>query len=211
MAYLDRLLAPGERVALRTRRHAVVLFRKVGAALFLVLAGLSLAVYVGGIGRFSEPARAWAWGGVALAVLGLLIALPAWLRWRSEEFLVTDRRVIQLEGVLAKRVLDSNLDKVNDVRLSQSLGGRLFDFGTIEILTASEGGINRLDQVPSPLAFKHAMMSARGGAAGVVAVAGATVPAATASRLTELEELKRRGLVSDSEYRAKRAAILDEV
>src|SRR4030095_4346217 len=121
MAYLDRLLAPGERVIVRTRRHAVVLLRNVGAALFLTLAGLFLAVFIGGVGRFPEPARVWAWGGVGIAVIGLLVALPAWLRWRSEEYLVTDRRVIQLEGVLSKRVLDSSLDKVNDVRLSQSL------------------------------------------------------------------------------------------
>ncbi len=210
MAYLDRLLAPGERVVVRTRRHAVVLLRSIGAALFVILAGLFLAIYIGGIGRFTEPARLWAWGGVGIALLGLLVALPAWLRWRSEEFLVTDRRVIQLEGVLSKRVLDSSLDKVNDVRLGQSLAGRLFGFGTIEILTASEGGINRLDQVPDPLAFKHAMMTARGGA-GAAAVATPAAPASTASRLAELEELKRRGLVSEDEYRAKRAAILDGV
>lgn len=213
MAYLDRLLAPGERVVVRTRRHAVVLLRGIGAALFLILAGLLLAIYVGGVGRFSEPARLWAWGGVGLAGIGLLVALPAWLRWRSEEFLVTERRVIQLEGVFAKRVLDSSLDKVNDVRLSQSLAGRLLGFGTIEILTASEGGINRLDQVPDPLAFKHAMMAARGGgsAAGPAAIAAAAAPASTAGRLAELEELKRRGLITEDEYRAKRAAILDGV
>jgi uncharacterized membrane protein YdbT with pleckstrin-like domain len=219
VTYLDRLLAPGESVTVRTRRHAIVLLRNIGAALFLVLAGLFLAVYVGGIGRFSEPARLWAWGGVGLAALGLLVALPAWLRWRNEEYLVTDRRVIQLEGVLAKRALDSTLDKVNDVRLSQSLAGRLFGFGTIEILTASEGGINRLDQVPDPLAFKHAMMAAKGGA-GAAAIANAAAPAttatsvapaATANRLAELEELKRRGLISEAEYRAKREAILDSL
>ena len=210
MAYLDRVLAPGERVEVRTRRHAVVLLRSVGAALFLILAGIFLAVYVGGIGRFPEPARVWALGGVALAALGVLIAIPAWLRWRSEEFLVTDRRVIQLEGVLTKQALDSNLDKVNDVRLSQSLAGRLFGFGTIEILTASEGGINRLDQVPNPLAFKHAMMAARG-STGDAVIANPAALIAAASRLAELDELKRRGLISEGEYQAKRAAILDQV
>jgi uncharacterized membrane protein YdbT with pleckstrin-like domain len=210
MAYLDRLLAPGERVVVRRRRHGIVLLRNVGAALFLVLAGLFLAVYIGGVGRFPEPARGWAWGGVGLAVVGLVLALPAWLRWRNEEFLVTDRRVIQLEGVLAKRVLDSNLDKINDVRLTQSLAGRLFGFGTIEILTASEGGINRLDQVPGPLAFKHAMMASRGGAA-TAPVADLPAAGSTADRLAEIAELQRRGLISEDEYRAKRAAILDKV
>jgi uncharacterized membrane protein YdbT with pleckstrin-like domain len=210
MAYLDQLLAPGERIVVRTRRHAVVLLRNVGAALFLIVAGLFLAIYIGGVGRFTEPARVWSWGGVALAAVGLLVALPAWLRWRSEEYLVTDRRVIQLEGVLSKRVLDSNLEKVNDVRLSQSLAGRLFGFGTIEILTASEGGVNRLDQVPVPLEFKRAMMATRG-AGGAAAVAPLAGPASTADRLAALEDLKRRGLISDDEYRAKRAAILDGV
>ncbi len=213
MAYLDRLLAPGERVVVRTRRHAVVLLRNVGAALFLTLAGLFLAVYVGGVGRFPEPARMWAWGGVGLAVVGLLIALPAWLRWRSEEYLVTDRRVIQLEGVLSKRVLDSNLEKINDVRLSQSLAGRLFGFGTIEILTASETGMNRLDQVPRPLEFKSAMMATRGGAVAAAVAPLAALPgsASTADRLAALEDLKRQGLISEDEYRSKRAAILDAV
>jgi len=212
MTYIDRLLAPGERVVVRTRRHAVVLLRNVGAALFVILAGAFLAVYVGGVGRFPEPARVWAWGGVGIAVVGLLIALPAWLRWRSEEYLVTDRRVIQLEGVLSKKVLDSSLEKINDVRLSQSLAGRLFGFGTIEILTASETGMNRLDQVPAPLEFKRAMMATRGGA-GAPAVPLATLPgpASTADRLAALDDLKRRGLISEDEYRSKRAAILDGV
>ena len=210
MAYLERLLAPGERIVVRTRRHAIVLLRSVGAALFVILAGVFLAIYVGGVGRFPEPARVWAWGGAGLAAIGLLVALPAWLRWRSEEYLVTDRRVIQLEGVVSKRVLDSSLDKVNDVRLSQSLAGRLFGFGTIEILTASEVGVNRLDQVPDPLGFKSAMMTARGGAPATVAASPAAA-ASTASRLADLDDLKRRGLISEEEYRAKRASILDGV
>jgi uncharacterized membrane protein YdbT with pleckstrin-like domain len=211
MTYLDRLLAPGERIVVRTRRHAVVLMRSVGAAAFVVLAGLFLAVYVGGVGRFAETDRVWAWGGAGLAVLGLFVALPAWLRWRSEEYLVTDRRVIQLEGFVSKRVLDSSLDKINDVRLSQSLAGRLLGFGTIEILTASETGMNRLDQVPAPLEFKRAMMATRGGAGAPSSAGLATLPAPapTANRLAELEDLRRRGLISEDEYHAKRAAILD--
>lgn len=213
MAYLDRLLAPGERIVVRTRRHAIVLIRSVGAALVVVLAGLFLAVYVGGVGRFAETERVWAWGGVGIALVGLCVALPAWLRWRSEEYLVTDRRVIQLEGVLSKRVLDSSLEKINDVRLSQSLAGRLLGFGTIEILTASETGMNRLDQVPAPLEFKRAMMATRGGTGtpSVVGLATLPAPASTANRLAELEDLRRRGLISEDEYSAKRAAILDGV
>jgi len=123
------------------------------------------------------------------------LAVAPWSPWTPDP-----------EGVLAKRVLDSSLDKVNDVLLEQSLAGRLLGYGNLQILTASEQGINRLDTIPRPLAFKRAMLAAKSGPGkGGAAVAG------PAARLEELEELRRRGLVSAEEYRAKRAAILERL
>ncbi|HEV8631416.1 MAG TPA: PH domain-containing protein [Thermoanaerobaculia bacterium] len=222
MAYVDRLLAPGETVIHRTRRHWVVLLQWVGSAAVLVVLGLLMA----GLFRFRfhDPTTvSAAWVGVALALIGLLVALPAWLRWENEVYLVTDRRVIRVEGVFRKQALDSGLSKVNDVRLTQTLPGRLLGYGTLEIITASESGINRLDYLPSPLAFKKAMMTAteggRSGSAPAVeqaAAVGGAAPRASArrtaaDRLAELDELRQRGLVSEEEYRAKRAAIVDDL
>ncbi len=221
MGYLDSLLASGERVVLRTRRHGVVLVRTMGAALAVIVVGLGLALFFGFGSGLPEGARLAAWGGLALALLGALSALPAWLRWRTEQYLVTDRRVIQVEGIFQKRVLDSSLDKVNDVLLAQSVAGRLLGYGTIEILTASEQGINRLETIPDPLGFKRAMLEARSGgpafeaprpaAAAPVerrATAAPTAPGA-AARLAELEDMRRRKLVSEDEYHAKRREILE--
>jgi uncharacterized membrane protein YdbT with pleckstrin-like domain len=101
-----------------------------------------------------------AWIGVGLLAVGALVALPAILRWVTEVYLVTDRRVIRVEGVLRKQVLDSGLAKVNDVRLTQTVPGRLLGYGTLEIITASESGINRLEFLPRPMEFKKAMMAA---------------------------------------------------
>jgi hypothetical protein len=238
MGYVDELLAPGERVMLRTRRHWVVLLRWVGGALLLAVLGLAMAsmfgLFVGGY----QGAGIGAWVGGALALVGVLLALPAWLRWWSELYLVTDRRVIQVEGVLHKRSLDSGLAKVNDVRLMQSLSGRLLGYGTLEIITAAESGINRLDELPRPMAFKKAMMAAAEGLAdsrravasptvtgpvvtdpAVAAAAplldargdGTTAGRSAADRLAALEDLRSRGLLSEAEYGAKRAEILREL
>ena len=222
MAYVDRLLAPGETVIHRTRRHWVVLLQWVGSAAVLVVLGLLMAGLFGF--RVADPttASAGGWVGVALAAIGVLVALPAWLRWENEVYLVTDRRVIRVEGVFRKQALDSGLSKVNDVRLTQTFAGRLLGYGTLEIITASESGINRLDYLPGPLTFKKAMMTAAEGSRGASALlaeppagAAAAPPAAgrrtAADRLAELDELRQRGLVSDEEYRAKRAAIVDEL
>ncbi len=58
--------------------------------------------------------------------------------WRNQEWLITTRRVMRAEGVLNKSVSDSSLEKINDARLDQSIFGRIFGFGTLDILTAAE-------------------------------------------------------------------------
>ena len=65
--------------------------------------------------------------------------------WRNQEWLITTRRVMRAEGVLNKSVTDSSLEKINDARLDQSIFGRIFGFGTLDILTAAEeaGGEER--------------------------------------------------------------------
>ena len=225
MGYVDALLAPGEQVLHRTHRHWVVLLRWAGGGIALAILGAIMAGIFGADGAWQGAAGdTGAWAGLALAGLGVLLALPGLLRWNSEVYLVTDRRVLQVEGVLRKKALDSGLAKVNDVRLTQSLLGRVLGYGTLEIITASESGINRLDQLPHPMAFKRAMMSAvQGGAAAAppvaasgdarpeilpLAAAAPTRGRSAADRLVELEELRRRGLLSEDEYQRKRDDIL---
>ena len=79
----------------------------------------------------------------------------------SEEYIVTSRRIIQTKGVLTKQVSDSSLEKINDVMLSQTVLGRMFNFGDLEILTGSELGVNKLDRIHNPVGFKVAMMNAK--------------------------------------------------
>ena len=81
--------------------------------------------------------------------------------WRNHAFIVTTRRVIQINGVLNKEVVDSLLEKINDVKTDQSLIGQWFDYGDVEILTANEVGNNVFKHIAAPLKFKRAMMQAK--------------------------------------------------
>jgi hypothetical protein len=62
---------------------------------------------------------------------------------------------------LNKNVTDSSLVKVTDVKMSQSALGRFFDYGDIEILTASEFGVNLFRRIDEPIRFKIAMLNAK--------------------------------------------------
>ena len=81
-------------------------------------------------------------GWVAAAVFLGGIALLFWtiLPYLNQEYVLTNRRVIQIQGVVNKRAADSSLEKINDAVLTQSVFGRIFDFGDLEDPDRGGGG-----------------------------------------------------------------------
>jgi hypothetical protein len=165
MAYLDNLLASGEQPIRREHQHWFVLLADARYSILAwVVAVLLLIVnnaIFAGNSSLAGVGSALGWVVFALVIGGLLYLGWQILRWQNELFIVTSRRVLQAEGVINKRVVDSSLEKINDAILSESIVGRMFGFGDLEILTASESGISLLRMLPHPDAFKRAMMDAK--------------------------------------------------
>ncbi|HYT32511.1 MAG TPA: PH domain-containing protein, partial [Thermoanaerobaculia bacterium] len=103
------------------------------------------------------------------------------------------------------------LEKIQDITVDQGTMGRLLNWGTVTIETASERGSMTFPRIAQPEAFRNALW---GQSPGIVAQAptaaagGPTARPATRERLAELESLKQQGLVSDAEYASKRQEIL---
>ena len=156
--YLKNLLGKNEHIVFVTRQHWLILLGQILAKSVLAL-GLVIVITL--IWRIWLPHSLL----VPLAYLLLILPLLGLLRnviiWTSQQYIVTDWRVIQISGVFSKDVTDSSLEKVNDVKLEQSLGGRLLDYGDLEILTASELGVNRFTHVGQPIRLKTAMLNAK--------------------------------------------------
>jgi len=98
---------------------------------------------------------------IALFVGGIALLFWTILRYLNQEYVLTNRRVIQVEGVLNKKATDSSLEKINDAVLTQSIFGRIFGFGDLEVLTASEAGISKFLMLVNPVHFKRAMLDAK--------------------------------------------------
>lgn len=164
MSYADGLLSTGERVMHREKQHwFVFVWGAKWAVLAVVLAGLIFVLRQSlsaqqqseGIGTIMG------WAAAALVVGGL--AVLAWhiLRYLNQEYVLTNRRVVQVAGVLNKTSTDSSLEKINDARLSQSVFGRIFNFGDLDILTAADTGVERFRMIRGPIEFKKAMLDAK--------------------------------------------------
>ena len=159
MGYAEGLLSTGERIVHREKQHwFVFIWGARYTILAIVIAGIAAVVQT----NLSSPWRdILGWVAAILFVGGLLLLGWTILRYINQEYVLTNRRVIQVEGVLNKKVTDSSLEKVNDVVLTQSVFGRMFGFGDLEILTASESGISRFRMLVEPVRFKRAMLDAK--------------------------------------------------
>ena len=161
MPYIDGKLASGERVLRREHQHWFVLVADARYGILAIAAAILLLILRAAARTSGDFDRVIGFVVLALVLGGL--AYVGWqiLRWMNEEFVVSTRRVLQFEGVLNKRVLDSSLEKINDAVLTQSLFGRMFGFGDLDILTASETGISRLRMLKDADNFKRAMLEAK--------------------------------------------------
>jgi Bacterial PH domain/Short C-terminal domain len=159
MSYVDGLLSTGERVMHREKQHWFVVVWGARFAILAVIAAVVLLILRGSLSGPTQDVLNYA--GIALFVGGVALLIWVVLRYLNQEYILTNRRVIAVEGVLNKRVTDSSLEKINDAMLTQSIFGRIFGFGDLEILTASEAGISLFRMLINPMGFKRAMLDAK--------------------------------------------------
>jgi uncharacterized membrane protein YdbT with pleckstrin-like domain len=164
MGYADRSLSTGERITYRTRQHPAVLVLGARWTIIAVVIGMVLFLIGGSLdpeGLSGSFRQAIGWLTALLFFGGLAVFAWTGLRYVGREYVLTNRRVIEVEGVLTRSATDSALEKINDAGLSQSVLGRMFDYGDVTVLTASESGIMRMRMIRSPIDFKKAMLDAK--------------------------------------------------
>jgi uncharacterized membrane protein YdbT with pleckstrin-like domain len=76
------------------------------------------------------------------------VILP-FLRWLTTQYVFTDRRIILRRGLITKQGRDVPLAKVNNVSFNQSVLGRMFNFGELQIESANTDGSLRIADVPN--------------------------------------------------------------
>lgn len=218
-SYQDSLLATGETIQRRVRQHWITLVRAVAVSALVMAAAVAGLVWARGDAAGNVAAApatpgtaqlvvTWiAWLFLLWAIASLALALA---RWWTKVYVVTTRRVIEINGLLAKTVTDSNLDKVNDVILRQSALGRVLDYGDIEIITGSDIGLNRFEWLQDPLGFKRVMLDNKEDFDSISrASAGGTLgPSDIPAAIEQLGQLRDRNLISPEEFERKKAELL---
>jgi uncharacterized membrane protein YdbT with pleckstrin-like domain len=75
----------------------------------------------------------------------------------TDEFVVTNKRVIIKKGLISIWTLEMNLRKIETVNVSQSVAGRLLGYGCLTLI-GTGGTREKFESIKDPLNFRKAFM-----------------------------------------------------
>ena len=147
--YVRKVLQPGETIVYSTKLHWIIFWR----AIVLIIISIILAVSAWYTAENQNLSLALVIAAIIFALLALSSAFGKFIKQRTTELAVTDRRVIYKEGLIARRTLEMNRSRVESVDVYQSVLGRLLGFGTITP-RGTGGSLEPMHNIDDPLTFR---------------------------------------------------------
>ena len=155
--------------------------------------------------------------GMVLAGLGLLAFVwlgIRYLTWATTVFVITTDRLILRSGVLAKHGKEIPLERLNDIAVSQTFFERLIRSGDVTLESGGERGSQVVSNISRPFEVQNVIYAEIERAQHRTAdrIGGAargelSVP----EQLEKLDELRQRGVLTQAEFDAKKAQLLDRM
>jgi uncharacterized membrane protein YdbT with pleckstrin-like domain len=71
----------------------------------------------------------------------------------SDEFAITNKRIIVKTGLISRKTLEMNLNKIESVNVDQSILGRMLGYGTIRII-GTGGTREEFPNISNPIEFR---------------------------------------------------------
>lgn len=92
--------------------------------------------------------------------LGLVLWGVAYVKYKTTEIALTNKRVIVKKGFVSRQTVEINLAKVESVQVDQTVLGRMLNYGSLVI---AGGGIPQAPVVgiSDPIAFRRAFVQAQ--------------------------------------------------
>lgn len=207
MAFPRKLLNDGEEIVLDLRPHWWFMAEPTAALIGSILLGVL--------------ALQWDVAAIKVIVAALIMFCLGWFgiryaKWANTNFVVTTDRVIHRVGVIAKKGIEIPLERINTVFFNQSIFERMLGAGDLGIESAGERGAETFEDVRKPAIVQNEiyrqmeanssrMYGGRGQA--TTQQAGLSIP----EQIEKLDELRRRGVISEQEFAAKKADLLNRM
>jgi uncharacterized membrane protein YdbT with pleckstrin-like domain len=218
MPYPKKLLNDGEEIAFDLKPHWWFFAKEIMVGVPLFLIGMLILI---GLDDDAQKYTGWVWG-IGTVVFAIWLGIE-YLNWQFTYFVGTSDRVVFRTGVIAKHGVEIPLERINNINFHQRIWERIIGAGDLEIESAGRDGQTRFDNVRHPdgvqqelyrlmeaNAKRRASWQAQGAAPAAAAPAAPAAPD-VADQLHKLADLRDRGAITEDEYNAKKAELLDRM
>jgi uncharacterized membrane protein YdbT with pleckstrin-like domain len=144
-------LRKDEKILFVTNKHWYVL---------IIPALVSIALIIFSFFVFGKLPEIKLWY-LVVPLIAVIYFVFSYYSWKFDLWVVTNNRVIDEFGVFSINSKESPIDKINNVSYQQSLLGRIFGFGDVQIQTAAEMGMTSYQNVSKPKQLKEALSQAQ--------------------------------------------------
>ena len=144
MADPAKYLLPTERPVINIRRHWAVLAASTIQSVLLLILGVLLARVLSGVGFVQM---------VVVYFCVFVVVRWVWIigDWYVEKLVVTDKRVLLVNGIVTRKVAIMPLVKVTDLTFNRSATGLMLGYGQFVVETAGQDqALSHIDFVPQP-------------------------------------------------------------
>jgi uncharacterized membrane protein YdbT with pleckstrin-like domain len=156
-------------------------------------------------------------------LISALIPMFIYLNWKNNLWCVTNLRVVDESGFFSRYSKESPLDKINNVEYDQTIWGRIFGFGNVDIQTAAEMGETTYQMIHHPKLLKDTITHAQEEykrmqisnqakqLAEAIAAAKPALPSQhlIADELQKLFNLYQQGALTQEEYESRKNKLLN--
>jgi uncharacterized membrane protein YdbT with pleckstrin-like domain len=206
MPFPARLLTDGEEVVVDVRPHWWYLAGPVLVLGVVIIAAISAAVLA---------APSWlAWVAIVALAVAAIWLVGRYIRWSSTSLVVTNRRLISRTGVFVRTSREIPLPALTDISYRQSLLERIIGAGDVLLESAGRQGHEVFPDLPRPARIQQAIVvqldqMRRQSSAG--SEAGGPSAWSIPAQIDQLDALRRRGVITDAEFQAKKTDLLNRL
>ncbi len=97
---------------------------------------------------------------LAFTIVGLIFAIPMFIRKATTEIVVTSHRLVKKTGWLSLHTEELSLTNIEGVKVDQGFWGRILDFGHLRIEGTGVDAV-QLPVIADPVAFRAAIETAK--------------------------------------------------
>ncbi len=97
---------------------------------------------------------------LACTIVGLIVAIPMFIRMATTEIAVTSHRLVKKTGLFSLHTDELSLNNIEGVRVDQGFWGRILGFGHVRIEGTGVDAVV-LPVIADPIAFRAAIETAK--------------------------------------------------